>query len=109
MRTPRGHPEGTGGNPAGVAIGGTDQNGLWEVIRERVVAVDAQGRAQELHSFDQWRLRTTVVEECDPGTIQVSVSYKYALSNEGITPGETRTQDVGLWMRQELNDAGVHS
>jgi len=30
-----------------------------------------------------------------------------AFSNQVITPGETRTQDVVWWMRQRVNDAGL--
>ncbi len=153
-----------------LAIGGTDQGGLWEVIREPDAAVDARGRAQEPYGFDQWRLLTPVVEECDPQRIQVNISYNYAFSdglnageweqmqvalgpiyrhrvvheellplqyieerlpemlptyremmgwvhetiatafsNEVIVPGETRTQDVVWWMRQQVNDAGMQS
>jgi Xaa-Pro aminopeptidase len=32
-----------------------------------------------------------------------------AFSNEVITPGITRTQDVAWWMRQQLNDMGLDS
>jgi len=153
-----------------IAIGGTDQGGLYEVVREPDAAVDARGRPQEPYGFDQWRLLTPIVEACDPGAIQVNLSYNFAFSdginageleqlrvalgpvyrhrivhrellplqyleerlpemlpvyremmawvhetiatafsNQVITPGETRTQDVVWWLRQRVNDAGLGS
>jgi hypothetical protein len=78
-----------------VAIGGTDQGGLYEVIREPDAEVDARGRPQEPYGFDQWRLLTPLVEECDPETIQVNLSYNFAFS-DGINAGEFEQLKVAL-------------
>lgn len=153
-----------------IAIGGTNQGGLYEVVRETEAQVvpDGRGRMPEPYGPDQWRILTPIVEECDPRTIQVNISYNLAFSdglnageweqlkvalgpvyrsrvvhrellplqyieerlpemlpvyrdmmrwahetiatafsNQVITPGVTRTQDVVWWMRQRVNDAGL--
>lgn len=153
-----------------LAIGGTDQGGLYEVVREAGAEIvpDGRGRMPEPYGFAQWAILTPVVEACDPEAIQVNISYNFAFSdglnageyeqlkvalgpvyrsrivhrellplqfieerlpemlpvyqemmrwvhhtistafsNQVITPGVTRTQDVVWWLRQTVNDAGL--
>jgi Xaa-Pro aminopeptidase len=153
-----------------IAIGGTSQGGLYEVVRDPAAAIGTAGttrRAAEPFGPDQWRLLTPIVESRDPRTIAVNISHTHAFSdgltageweqlrdalgerfaarvvraellpleyleerlpemlptyrrmqelvhqiigtafsNEVITPGVTRTQDVVWWMRQRVNDLG---
>ncbi len=154
-----------------IAIGGTSQGGLYEVVRDPGAQVGAAGaslRPAEPYGPEQWKLLAPVVESCDPETIQVNASATHAFSdglslgeweqmrealperyrsrvvrkellplqlveeripemmpqyvkmqeivhdiistafsNEVITPGVTRAEDVVWWMRQRVNDLGL--
>ncbi len=80
-----------------IAIGGTSQGGLYEVVREAGAQVvpDGRGRMPEPYGPDQWQILTPIVEECDPQTIQVNISYNMAFS-DGINAGEWEQMKVAL-------------
>jgi hypothetical protein len=73
-----------------IAIGGTSQGGLYQVLRDPAAAIGTAGterRAAEPWGPEQWRLLTPVVAERDPRTIAVNVSPTHAFS-DGLTVGE---------------------
>ena len=73
-----------------IAIGGTSQGGLYEVLRDPAAAMGTAGstrRLAEPFGPEQWRLLTPVVEARDPETIAVNVSETHAFS-DGLTVGE---------------------
>jgi Xaa-Pro aminopeptidase len=73
-----------------IAIGGTSQGGLYEVVRDPDAAegsAGAQRRRAEPFGPDQWELLTPIVESRDPGTIAVNISRTHAFS-DGLTAGE---------------------
>jgi hypothetical protein len=83
-----------------VAIGGTSQGGLYNVVRDPDAQVGTAGttrRPAEPFGPEQWTLLTRVVGERDPATIAVNVSHTHAFS-DGLTVGE--------WdgLRQALGD-----
>jgi Xaa-Pro aminopeptidase len=81
------------GEAAGVeriAIGGTSQGGLYEVVRDPAAAVSTAGatrRLAEPFGPEQWTLLTGVVEARDPRAIAVDISTTHAFS-DGLTAGE---------------------
>jgi hypothetical protein len=81
------------GGDAGVeriAIGGTSQGGLYDVVRDPQAAVGTAGatrRAAEPYGPDQWLLLTPLVEARDPRTIAVNISHTFAFS-DGLSAGE---------------------
>src|SRR5690606_17172432 len=81
------------GGEAGVeriAIGGTSQGGLYEVVRDPAAAVGTAGatrRLAEPFGPEQWKLLTAVVEERDPQVIAVNISATHAFS-DGLSAGE---------------------
>lgn len=153
-----------------IAIGGSSQGGLYDVVRDPDAAMGNAGterRLAEPFGPEQWKLLTPIVERRDPKRIAVDISPTHAFSDglsageweqlanalgpyrsrvvreerlpldfiaerlpemlptyvamqqlahqviatafsqEVITPGETRTEDVVWWMRQRLNDLGL--
>jgi hypothetical protein len=73
-----------------IAIGGSDQGGLYRVVRDPGAAVGTAGatrRLAEPYGPDQWALLTPLVEACDPRSIAVNVSATHAFS-DGLTAGE---------------------
>jgi hypothetical protein len=156
-----------------IAIGGTTQGGLYNVVRDAAAPIGTAGtirRAAEPFGPDQWKLLTPLVQQRDPRAIAVNVSHTHAFSdglslgeweqlqgalgpeyasrvvrrellalqyieerlpemlptyvsmqqlvheiiatafsNQVITPGVTRTQDVVWWMRQRVADLGLAS
>jgi hypothetical protein len=73
-----------------IAIGGTTQGGLWNVVRDPGAAVGsagAQRRAAEPFGPEQWQLLTQVVAERDPRAIAVNISHTHAFS-DGLSAGE---------------------
>lgn len=156
-----------------IAIGGSTQGGLYNVVRDPDAAVGAAGvqrRAAEPFGPEQWKLLTPLVTARDPKAIAVNISHTHAFSdglsageweqlqaalgptyaprvvrrellalqyieerlpemlptytrmqervheiiatafsNQVITPGVTRTEDVVWWLRQRVNDLGLGS
>ena len=73
-----------------IAIGGTSQGGLYEVVRDPGAAEGAAGverRRAEPWGPEQWRLLTPIVAERDPAVIAVDISPTHAFS-DGLTVGE---------------------
>jgi hypothetical protein len=73
-----------------IAIGGTSQGGLYEVVRDpaaREGAAGAQRRLAEPFGPEQWSLLTPIVRERDPGTIAVNISHVHAFA-DGLSAGE---------------------
>ena len=92
------------GGEAGVerlAIGGSTQGGLYEVVRDAHAAMGmagAQRRAAEPFGPEQWRLLTPLVEARDPGTIAVDISHTFAFS-DGLSAGEWEQLQAALGER----------
>jgi len=81
-----------------IAIGGTDQGGLYRVVRDPAAQVGTAGatrRPAEPYGPDQWKLLAPVVESCDPDAIQVNVSHTHAFS-DGLTVGEWEQMQEAL-------------
>jgi len=73
-----------------IAIGGSSQGGLYNVVLDPAAATGTAGttrRAAEPYGPEQWRLLTPIVEQRDPRTIAVNVSQTHAFS-DGLTVGE---------------------
>ena len=73
-----------------IAIGGTSQGGLYEVVRAPREADGPAGtdtRRAEPFGPEQWELLTPIVEERDPATIAVNISRVHNYS-DGLTAGE---------------------
>jgi Xaa-Pro aminopeptidase len=73
-----------------IAIGGTSQGGLYDVVRDPAAAIGTAGttrRAAEPFGPEQWKLLTPLVAERDPQAIAVNVSHTHAFS-DGLTVGE---------------------
>jgi hypothetical protein len=73
-----------------IAIGGTSQGGLYEVVRDPAAALGTAGatrRLAEPFGPEQWALLTRVVEERDPRAIAVDISATHAFS-DGLSAGE---------------------
>jgi hypothetical protein len=85
------HDRGAGsGGVERIAIGGTSQGGLYDVVRDPQAAIGTAGttrRAAEPFGPDQWQLLTPLVEARDPRTIALNVSHTHAFS-DGLTVGE---------------------
>lgn len=156
-----------------IAIGGSSQGDLYQVVRDPAAAIGTAGttrRAAEPFGPEQWKLVTPIVTERDPRSIAVNISHTHAFSdgltvgeweqlqealgekyrarvvrrellplqfieerlpemlppyrrmqelvhqliatafsNQVITPGTTRTEDVVWWLRQRVNDLGLGS
>jgi hypothetical protein len=73
-----------------IAIGGTSQGGLYEVVRDPAAALGTAGatrRLAEPFGPDQWKLLTQVVEAREPRAIALDISTTHAFS-DGLTVGE---------------------
>ncbi|MGH7461947.1 MAG: M24 family metallopeptidase, partial [Longimicrobiales bacterium] len=73
-----------------IAVGGTSQGGLYEVVRDPGAAVSTAGTARrpaEPFGPEQWKLLTRIVEQRDPRAIAVNISQTHAFS-DGLTVGE---------------------
>lgn len=73
-----------------LAIGGTSQGGLYDVVRDPAAAEGAAGvqrRLAEPFGPEQWKLLTPLVAERDPASIAVDISHTHAFS-DGLTAGE---------------------
>jgi hypothetical protein len=73
-----------------IAIGGSAQGGLWDVVSDPGAAVGNAGarrRAAEPFGPEQWQLLTRVVEARDPRVIAVNISATHAFS-DGLSAGE---------------------
>jgi hypothetical protein len=93
-----------------LAIGGTSQGGLYEVVRDPAAAMGAAGaqvRPAEPFGPEQWKLLTPIVAEREPEAIAVNVSHTHAFS-DGLTVGEWEQmrEALGPWadrvVRREL-------
>lgn len=74
--------------PGGIerlALGGTSQGGLYQVVRSAARAPD--GRMAELWGDEQWVLLRDVIRERNPRTIAVNTSRVFAFA-DGLTAGE---------------------
>jgi hypothetical protein len=84
-----------------IAIGGTSQGGLYEVVRDPEAAVGTAGttrRPAEPFGPEQWTLLTRVVEERAPRAIAVDISTTHAFS-DGLTAGEWEALRAALGER----------
>jgi Xaa-Pro aminopeptidase len=73
-----------------IAIGGTSQGGLYQVIRDPAARPGAAGgtiRLAEPFGPEQWGLLPPIVRERDPRTIAVNVSHTFSFS-DGLSAGE---------------------
>ena len=73
-----------------IAIGGTSQGGLYEMIRDPAAAEGTAGterRLAEPFGPEQWRLLTPIVAAREPRAIAVDISHTHAFS-DGLTAGE---------------------
>ncbi|NIP80482.1 MAG: M24 family metallopeptidase [Gemmatimonadetes bacterium] len=73
-----------------IAIGGTSQGGLYEVVRDPDAAEGAAGterRRAEPFGPDQWSLLIPIVRQRDPATIAVDISRTHAFA-DGLSAGE---------------------
>ena len=73
-----------------LAIGGSSQGDLYQVIRDPAAAIGTAGttrRAAEPFGPEQWKLVTPIVTERDPRSIAVNISHTHAFS-DGLTVGE---------------------
>jgi Xaa-Pro aminopeptidase len=81
-----------------IAIGGTSQGGLYEVVRDPAAAVGAAGterRRAEPWGPEQWELLPPIVRERDPVTIAVNISPAHNFS-DGLTAGEWEQLQAAL-------------
>jgi hypothetical protein len=81
-----------------IAIGGTSQGGLYDVVRDpqaRLGAAAGTLRLAEPFGPDQWKLLTPIVRERDPRTIGINVSHTHAFS-DGLTLGEWEQMRTAL-------------
>jgi hypothetical protein len=81
-----------------IAIGGTSQGGLYNVVRDPAAAVSTAGttrRVAEPFGPEQWTLLTRVVEERGPRSIAVNVSHTHAFS-DGLSAGEWEQLQAAL-------------
>ncbi|MBW3552724.1 MAG: aminopeptidase P family protein [Gemmatimonadetes bacterium] len=73
-----------------IAIGGTSQGGLYDMVRDPAAAEGTAGterRLAEPFGPEQWRLLTPIVGAREPRTIAVDISHTHAFS-DGLTAGE---------------------
>ena len=81
-----------------IAIGGTSQGELYEVVRDPDAPLGAAGgrtRRAEPFGPDQWKLLPPVVEACDPETIAVNISHTHNFS-DGLSAGEWEQLQAAL-------------
>ena len=81
-----------------LAIGGSTQGGLYQVVRDPAAAVGTAGttrRPAEPYGPEQWQLLTRVVNERNPRAIAVNISHVHAFS-DGLTAGEWEQMQTAL-------------
>ncbi len=81
-----------------IAIGGTSQGELYEVVRDPDAPLGAAGgrtRRAEPFGPDQWKLLPPVVKACDPETIAVNISHTHNFS-DGLSAGEWEQLQAAL-------------
>jgi hypothetical protein len=81
---------GSGRGVERIAIGGSSQGGLYEVVRDPNAAMGNAGterRLAEPFGPEQWKLLTPIVESRDPARIAVDISTTHAFS-DGLSAGE---------------------
>lgn len=84
------HDRGPGAGLERLAIGGSSQGGLYEVVRAPDAAAGAAGperRRAEPFGPEQWELLPPILRERDPATIAVNISHTHNFS-DGLTAGE---------------------
>jgi hypothetical protein len=84
------HDRGPAAGVERIAIGGTSQGGLYDVVRDpaaREGAAGAERRLAEPFGPAQWSLLTPIVRERDPATIAVNISHVHNFA-DGLTAGE---------------------
>ena len=79
------HDRGEQGGIDRIAIGGSSQGGVYEVVRGTEQAPD--GRPREFWGRDQWQVVAQVIRERNPRTIAVNVSNTHNFA-DGMTLGE---------------------
>jgi len=92
------HDRGEGRGIERIAIGGSSQGGLYQVIRDPGAAIGSAGairRAAEPFGPEQWHLLTRVVEERNPQRIAINASATHAFS-DGLTLGEWEQMERAL-------------
>lgn len=73
-----------------IAIGGSSQGGLYQVVRDPDAAMGNAGterRLAEPFGPEQWKLLTPIVEGREPRRIAVDISHTHAFS-DGLSAGE---------------------
>lgn len=70
-----------------LALGGTSQGGVYEVVRSTRRADSGDGRQAELWGEEQWVLLREVIEARNPRVIAVNTSRIFAFA-DGLTAGE---------------------
>lgn len=80
-----------------LALGGTDQGGLYTAIRSSrpVGEVGAPGRQAELWGDEQWQLLREVLEERMPRRIAINRSRTFAFA-DGLTAAEAEAMREGI-------------
>jgi hypothetical protein len=84
------HDRGADAGVERIAIGGTSQGGLYEVVRDPAARAGAAGgtiRLAEPFGPDQWTLLPPIVRERNPRNIAVNISHTFAFS-DGLSAGE---------------------
>jgi len=76
-----------------IALGGTSQGGLYDVVRGTQVTED--GRQGELSGRGQWDLLADMVRERDPRRIAVNISEDHNFA-DGLTAGEWMQMEAAL-------------
>ena len=76
-----------------IALGGTSQGGLYDVVRETELAPD--GRPRELWGPAQWQLFARVVRERNPRRIAVDISRDFNFA-DGLSAGEWEQMQAAL-------------
>jgi Xaa-Pro aminopeptidase len=70
-----------------LALGGSDQGGLYDAIRDTRPVDGIGGRTAELVGDEQWLVLRTVLEARDPGVIAINTSPTFAFA-DGLTAAE---------------------
>jgi hypothetical protein len=76
-----------------LALGGTDQGGLFRIYRSSRPA--PTGESAELWGDEQWRLLNEVVSDRDPGNIVLNIDEDWAFS-DGLGAGEREALERAL-------------
>ena len=79
-----------------IAIGGTSQGGVYEVIREGELAPNR--RPREFWGQDQWKVVAQVIREREPRRIAVNISQTHNFA-DGLTVGEWQQLQEALGPR----------